>query len=124
MTTDVPAMVVPPPPEEDPPDMPVDPNQSVDTSGSPDPHRSGETPGPGDGPDDSLEVVDVDGNQPPMHTPRSSSDQHSEVMTMLRGINQRLSRLENRVVHHNEAIEELRTRISCPSPGLAESQLL
>jgi hypothetical protein len=43
-------------------------------------------------------------------------------MKMLRSIDQRLNRLEDRVVHHDEAIEELQAWVFRPSPGLAESQ--
>ncbi|KAF8311657.1 uncharacterized protein EI90DRAFT_3023510 [Cantharellus anzutake] len=57
-TTVVPAVVIPPPPEEDPPDVPVGPDPFVDASGSPDPPRSGEVLGLGDGPDNPVEVVD------------------------------------------------------------------
>jgi hypothetical protein len=72
MTTLVPAVVVPPPPPgEDPPDAPAEPDPFTDASGSPNPPRSGEAPGPGDGPDNPVEVVDADGNQPPVKTPGS-----------------------------------------------------
>ncbi|KAF8330736.1 uncharacterized protein EI90DRAFT_3123971 [Cantharellus anzutake] len=95
-TTVVPAMVAPLPPEEDPPDVPVGPDPFADAPGSPDPLRSGEALGLGDGPDNSVE--------------------HDELMMMLRSIDQWLT-------HHNKAIEDLRAWIYHPSPGLAGSQI-
>ncbi|KAF8324413.1 uncharacterized protein EI90DRAFT_3129855 [Cantharellus anzutake] len=64
MTMVVPAVVIPPPTEEEPPDMPVGPYPFVDTSGSPDPLRLGEVLGLGDGPDNPVEVVNMGGTKP------------------------------------------------------------
>ncbi|KAF8327020.1 uncharacterized protein EI90DRAFT_3127521 [Cantharellus anzutake] len=58
-TTVVPAVVAPLPLEEDPPNMPVGPDPFADAPGSPDPLRSGEALGLGDGPDNSVEVVNA-----------------------------------------------------------------
>ncbi|KAF8327201.1 uncharacterized protein EI90DRAFT_3127246 [Cantharellus anzutake] len=115
-TTVVPAMVTPLPPEEDPPNVPVGPDPFTDMPGSPDPLRSGEALGLGDGPDNSVEVVNMGGTKPRVKTPGSLNDQHNELMMMLISINQWLTR-------HNEAIEDLQAWIYHPSPGLAGSQI-
>ncbi|KAF8326196.1 uncharacterized protein EI90DRAFT_3018710 [Cantharellus anzutake] len=116
MTMVVPAVVAPLPLEEDPPDAPVGPDLFADVPGSPDPLRLGEALGLGDGPDNSVEVVDVGGTKPRAKTPGSSNDQHDELMMMLRSIDQWLT-------CHDEAIEDLQAWIYRPSPGLAGSQI-
>ncbi|KAF8311226.1 uncharacterized protein EI90DRAFT_3138673 [Cantharellus anzutake] len=95
-TTMIVSAVIVPPPPEDPPDVSAGPDPFIDMSGSPDSPRLGGVPGPGDGSDQLAKVIDVDGNQPPMETPGLPNNQrHSELMMMLRSIDQWLDRLED-----------------------------